>query len=185
MTGERKALFLDRDGVINVDYGYVHTPERTDFIEGIFELCRLAGEYNYLVIVVTNQAGIARGYYSETEFIAYMDWMRRAFSDQGAPLDAVYYCPHHPEEGIGSYKCTCLCRKPNPGMLIAARDEFDLDLSLSILVGDKPSDIEAGCAAGVGKCFLIEAIATQNSRMSLSRTDLSMLTSALTAAKKS
>ena len=175
-----RALFLDRDGVINVDHGYVHTPERTEFIDGIFELCRLAGECGYRVIVVTNQAGIARGYYSEKDFMSYMDWMRRVFDDHGAPLDAVYYCPHHPEEGLGDYKSVCDCRKPRPGMLMAARDALDLDLGRSILVGDKPSDVEAGKAAGVGQCYRIEAVAKSGSSgWRLSRADLSTIGAAL------
>ena len=100
MSG-RKALFLDRDGVINVDHGYVCTPERTEFIDGIFELCRAARQAGHLLVVVTNQAGIGRGYYSEQQFIDYMDWMRAEFEQRGTTLDAVYHCPHHPTHGVG------------------------------------------------------------------------------------
>jgi len=153
----RKALFLDRDGVINVDHGYVCTPERTDFIDGIFDLCRAAKQRGYLIVVVTNQAGIARGYYSEQDFITYMDWMRGVFVEQGAPLDAVYYCPHHPTDGIGDYLQFCECRKPEPGMIRLAQRDLDLNLECCLLVGDKSSDIEAGQAVGVGSCFMVTA----------------------------
>lgn len=166
MTG-RRALFLDKDGVINVDHGYVCTPERTDFIEGIFELCRAATAHGYLNVVVTNQAGIARGHYTEQEFLAYMEWVRGEFRKHGAQLDAVYYCPHHPEHGIGKYLQDCDCRKPKPGMILAAQKELDLDLANSLLLGDKSSDLEAGRAAGVGRC--IEVHVVQNGNFAHSR----------------
>ncbi|HKV65503.1 MAG TPA: HAD family hydrolase [Rhodanobacteraceae bacterium] len=149
----RRALFLDKDGVINVDHGYVCTPERTDFIDGIFEMCRAATQRGYLNVVVTNQAGIARGYYSEQDFTAYMDWMRDAFRLRDAQLDAVYYCPHHPVHGMGEYLRDCDCRKPKPGMIASAARDLDIELSKSILLGDTASDIEAGKAAGVGRCL--------------------------------
>lgn len=168
----RKALFLDRDGVINVDHGYVCTPERTDFIDGIFDLCRAATQRGYLIVVVTNQAGIARGYYSEQEFLGYMDWMRRVFAEQGIPLDSVYYCPHHPTDGIGDYLCVCECRKPEPGMILAAQRDLGIDLKRSVLVGDKPSDLQAGDAAGVGTCIGVHATSHPgSSRMMLDAAD--------------
>lgn len=151
---KRKALFLDRDGVVNVDYGYVHAPEECVFVDGIFDLVRLANATDYQVVVVTNQAGIGRGYFSEAQFLAFMDWMREAFIGQGARIDRVYFCPHHAEAGVGAYKQACSCRKPQPGMLIAAQRELDLDLASSIIVGDKLSDLEAGARAGVGRRFL-------------------------------
>lgn len=154
----RKALFLDRDGVINVDHGYVCTPERTEFIDGIFNLCRAAKQRGYLIVVVTNQAGIARGYYSEQDFLIYMDWMRSVFVEHDAPLDAVYYCPHHPTDGIGSYLRACECRKPEPGMILAAQRDLGIDLKQSVLVGDKPSDLQAGEAAGLGTCVGVHAV---------------------------
>lgn len=151
----RRALFLDRDGVINVDHGYVWTPERTDFIDGIFEVIRDARARDYLVIVVTNQAGIARGYYTEAQFKTYMAWVEREMEARGAALDAVYYCPHHPTAGTGAYRRICECRKPAPGMLLRAQREHGLDLSASILIGDKVSDIEAASSAGVGVPLLL------------------------------
>lgn len=151
----RRALLLDKDGVINVDHGYVCTPERTDFVEGIFDLCRSATTHGRLVVVVTNQAGIARGHYTEREFLDYMDWVRSEFRKHDAQIDAVYYCPHHPVHGLGRYHVDCDCRKPKPGMIIAARCDLDLDLQDSIIVGDKLSDMQAGAAAGVGRCFRV------------------------------
>lgn len=145
----RPALFLDRDGVINVDHGYVHRPEEFEFFEGIFELVAAAKRAGYLVIVVTNQAGIGRGYYSEADFHALTDWMKARFSERGCQIDAVYFCPYHPEHGIGQYRRDSDCRKPAPGMLLQAQREWDIDMQRSILVGDKPSDMAAGRAAGV------------------------------------
>jgi len=152
----QRALFLDKDGVINVDHGYVCTPERTEFIDGIFELCRAATQRGYLNVVVTNQAGIARGYYTEAEFLAYMDWVRGEFRTRGAQLDAVYYCPHHPVHGIGEYRRDCDCRKPKPGMLLAAVRELAIDPAQSALIGDSASDVEAAEAAGIGCILLLQ-----------------------------
>lgn len=150
MTNKRYALFLDRDGVINVDHGYVHHPDHFEFVEGIFELCRKAIENKYLLIVVTNQAGIGRGYYTEKEFHELTDWMCQEFLTEGIKIERVYFCPFHPEHGIGVYKQESVFRKPGPGMLLEAAKEYDIDLSVSLLVGDKETDIQAGLAAGVG-----------------------------------
>lgn len=146
----RPALFLDRDGVINVDHAYVSKREEFEFIDGIFDVCREAKRLGYLLFVITNQAGIARGYYSEQDFLDLTSWMKCVFLSEACALDAVYYSPFHPEHGIGEYKKDSYCRKPNPGMIIQATREFDVDLGRSVLVGDKATDIEAGVAAGVG-----------------------------------
>lgn len=151
----RRALFLDKDGVINVDHGYVCSPERTEFIDGIFELCRTATRQGYLNVVVTNQAGIARGYYTEQDFLAYMDWVRGEFHKNDAQLDAVYYCPHHPVHGRGVYLRDCVCRKPNPGMILDAACDLGVDLERSALIGDSESDVRAGGTAGIGHIFLL------------------------------
>lgn len=164
----RRALLLDKDGVINVDHGYVCTPERTDFIEGIFDLCRSATTRGWLVVVVTNQAGIARGHYTERQFLDYMDWVRSEFRKHGAQIDAVYYCPHHPVHGLGKYHVDCDCRKPKPGMILAAQRDLGLDLAGSVFVGDNVSDMAAGAAAGVGACVNVQAgAATQHDRAAL------------------
>ena len=150
MTNKRRALFLDRDGVINVDHGYVYRQEQFEFIDGIFDLCRKAAELNYLVFVTTNQAGIGRGYYTEQQFHELTDWMCQEFLAQGVRIEKVYFCPFHPEHGLGEYKRESIFRKPGPGMILEAAREYALDLAASVLVGDKKTDIEAGITAGVG-----------------------------------
>jgi D-glycero-D-manno-heptose 1,7-bisphosphate phosphatase len=150
----RRALFLDRDGVINVDHGYVSRTVNFEFIDGIFELCRRAKTLEYLILVVTNQAGIGRGHYSERDFLELTRWMCGVFRDRGASIDKVYFCPYHPEHGIGNYRIDSPLRKPAPGMILQAANEFDIDLNQSVLVGDNDSDIQAGIAAGVGRNLL-------------------------------
>ena len=144
-------FFLGRDGVINHDDGYTSKVETFRFIDGIFDLCRAAAQRGYLLIVVTNQAGIGRGYYSTEEFLALTTWMRERFAAEGVALTDVLYCPYHPEHGIGHYKMDSLDRKPNPGMLLRAANIFGIDLAQSIMIGDKDSDMQAGSNAGVGK----------------------------------
>ncbi len=150
----RPALFLDRDGVINVDHAYVCNQENFEFIDGIFELCRFARQLGYLIFVVTNQAGIGRGYYTERDFLTLTEWMCGVFKTQGAVIDKVYFCPFHPEYGVGRYKRESTFRKPGPGMILQAIEEFGIDIKRSVLVGDKGSDIAAGLAAGLG-CNLL------------------------------
>lgn len=146
---KRPALFLDRDGVINVDYGYVFKPERFHFIDGIFELVATANRLHYVVVVITNQAGIGRGYYTESDFHIVTDWMLSQFQKHGASIDAVYFCPHHPEAGIGQYRQESNMRKPAPGMLLKAAVDLNIDFKTSIMIGDKDSDMQAGQAADV------------------------------------
>lgn len=148
---KNRALLLDRDGVINVDQRYVHRIEDFEFIDGIFELCRHAQALGYRLAVVTNQAGIARGYYTEAQFKRLTSWMLEQFAVRDVRLDRVYYCPYHPTAGIGEYRRDSFDRKPNPGMIYRAQAELDLDLAASVLIGDKDSDIAAGRAAGVGR----------------------------------
>ncbi len=156
----RSALFLDRDGVINVDHAYVCKKENFEFVDGIFELCRSAKELGFLICVVTNQAGIGRGFYTEKDFIELTDWMRSVFREEGSEIDKVYFCPSHPEYGVGEYKTDSPFRKPGPGMILQASQELDIDLAKSILVGDKESDILAGVAAGVGCNLLYRALSS-------------------------
>lgn len=151
-----KALFLDRDGVINIDRGHVYLREQFEFVPGIFDLCRRFLQDGYLILVVTNQAGIAKGIYSEEDFQKLTSWMVQQFNHEGITITKVYYCPHHPEiDG------NCECRKPEPGMLLQAIKEFDLDIKTCILIGDKESDIEAGRRAGIPDLNLI--LVTQSS----------------------
>lgn len=151
----KKALFLDRDGIINEDGHYVHKIEDFHFAEGIFDFCRAAKKKGYLLIVFTNQSGIARGYYTEDDFLILTQWMCGEFIRQGVPIDQVYYCPYHPEKGIGKYKKESFERKPNPGMILRARDAYNISLKDSVVLGDKDSDTDAGRNAGVGTLLLL------------------------------
>lgn len=146
----RSAIFLDRDGVINTNHGYVHKRECFDFIEGIFDVARCAHQQECKIVVITNQAGIARGYYTEKDFHHLTDWMYKQFSAEGVTIDRVYFSPYHPTAGIGKYLKDDFYRKPHSGMILQAQAELDLDLANSVLIGDKASDIQAGIAAGVG-----------------------------------
>jgi len=141
-----KALFLDRDGVINVDYDYVHKIEEFDFFDGVFETCREFIRNGYLIVVITNQSGISRGRYSEEDFSVLTNWMKDEFAENGVRLSAVHHCPHHPD-----ITGDCSCRKPKAGMIDRACEELDIDPTKSVLVGDHERDIEAGINAGI-KC---------------------------------
>jgi D-glycero-D-manno-heptose 1,7-bisphosphate phosphatase len=144
-----KALFLDRDGVINLDNSYVCTPEDFCFMDGIIETLMYFQDKGYLLIIITNQSGIGRGYYTEARFHTLTEWMLRQFAEAGVHITKVYFSPYHPEHGLGKYKRDSFCRKPNPGMIVVAQKEFGIDLGKSLLVGDRESDIEAGINAGV------------------------------------
>jgi len=156
----RPALFLDRDGVINVDHGYVHRVEHFEFVDGVFELARAAAVRAMPVVVVTNQAGIGRGYYAEDDFLRLTDWMRDRFAERDAPIAAVYHCPYHPEHGLGDWRRDSFDRKPNPGMLLQARDALGLDLARSVMLGDTDGDMLAAQRAGVlTRCLLVHGAA--------------------------
>lgn len=149
------ALFLDRDGVINHEVGYLYRPEDVRWVDGIFALARTAREMGFKIVVVTNQSGIARGYYTTGQFEELMTWMRARFEAECAPLDAVYHCPFHPEHGVGEWKREHEDRKPGPGMLLRAGRDLGLDLSRSVLVGDRCADLQAAAAAGLRQAFLV------------------------------
>ena len=144
----RAAVFLDRDGTINVEKEYLHRPEEFEFVPGAPEAIRLLNDAGFLVIVVTNQSGVARGYYDEAAVHRLHRFVDNELATSGASVDAYYLCPHHPRHGIGPYRTDCACRKPLPGMLIAAAEDLDIDLARSWIIGDKGSDVEAGRAAG-------------------------------------
>jgi D-glycero-D-manno-heptose 1,7-bisphosphate phosphatase len=150
------ALFLDRDGVINVDHGYVHRPDQFEFVSGIFELARFwTNELRRPIIVVTNQSGIGRGYFDERAYADLTRWMCDRFAAERAAIARVYHCPYHPEHGIGAYRRDHPWRKPNPGMIVQAASDLGLDLARSAIIGDTRSDIEAGAAAGIGLRILV------------------------------
>lgn len=151
----KRAVFLDRDGVINVDHGYVHDEHAFEFVDGVFEATKLLQDMGYMLVLVTNQSGIARGMFSEDRFLSLTQWMDWNFVDHGVEFDGFYYCPHHAEHGIDKYKQDCDCRKPKPGMFISARDFLNIDMANSVMVGDKAEDMMAAEAAGVGSKILV------------------------------
>jgi len=148
----RRALFLDRDGVINIDHGYVGRVERFEWVEGILDFIREARNRGYVPIVITNQSGIGRGYYSEEDFEEVTRHMLARMNAEGIPMERsqVFHCPHAPE-------AECACRKPEPGMFLEAIRRFGIDPASSWMIGDKPSDIEAARRAGVGHRILVRS----------------------------
>ena len=154
MSAPVPALFLDRDGIVNVDHGYVHRIEDFEFVPGIFDLLRTAHAAGRRLVIVTNQSGIARGRYGEADYQRLTAWMQARFIEAGAPLAGVWHCPHLPG-APAPYGLDCDCRKPAPGLILAARDALGLDLAGSILVGDKARDVESARRAGVGRAWLV------------------------------
>ena len=142
----KRALFLDRDGVINQDLGYVYKPEDCHFMDGVDPLLQAAKAKDYLIIIITNQAGIGRGYYTEEGFHQFMGWMNEQLHHQ---IDAVYFCPFHAEHGIGKYKQHSLDRKPEPGMLLKAFEDHGIDPGQSLMIGDREKDMMAASKAGI------------------------------------
>jgi D-glycero-D-manno-heptose 1,7-bisphosphate phosphatase len=145
---KRRAIFLDRDGTINVEREFLHRPAEFEFIPGAPQAIRLLNDAGFLVIVVTNQSGVARGYYDESAIIRLHRHLDAELARFGAAIDGYYFCPHHPEYSTGSHGKSCACRKPQAGMLLKAANDFPLDLASSYLIGDKLADVEAGLNAG-------------------------------------
>ncbi|MGB0370703.1 MAG: D-glycero-beta-D-manno-heptose 1,7-bisphosphate 7-phosphatase [Opitutales bacterium] len=145
----RPAAFLDRDGVLNLDSGYVSKPEDFEWVDGAKEAVKLLNDAGYLVVLITNQSGIGRGYYSEKSFFVLMNWVQGELARCGAHLDAVYFCPYHAEHGIGEYKKESLRRKPNPGMILDALEEWPIEKHGCFFIGDRDSDRKAAESAGV------------------------------------
>ena len=154
-TQDLKVLFLDRDGVINLDHGYTYKIDQFEFIDGVFDACKMFADAGYQIIVITNQSGIARGYYTEDDFWDLTEWMLQQFNQQGIEILDVYFCPHHPTSGNPPYKQECECRKPEPGMLLQAFKKYPISSQDSILVGDKQSDMEVAINANVGEKYLV------------------------------
>jgi D-glycero-D-manno-heptose 1,7-bisphosphate phosphatase len=144
--GKRPAAFLDRDGVLNVDSGYVHRPDQLEWIASAGKAVRLLNEAGYYVFIVTNQSGIARGYFDVAAMHKFHAHMQEVLRAQGAHIDAFYYCPHHPEGTVQELAVRCHCRKPEPGMLEQAAREWSIDLDRSFLIGDKDVDMAAAAA---------------------------------------
>lgn len=144
-----KAVFFDRDGVLNVDVAYLYKIEDLRWIEGAREAVAYLTQQGYKIFIVTNQSGIARGYYTVEQMERLHSYMQQEIAAYGGRIDRIYYCPHHPEGSVAQYSCTCSCRKPKPGMLLQAFAEYDIDKEQSFLIGDGKRDVEAAEAAGV------------------------------------
>ena len=149
MPTARPALFLDRDGVINVDHSYVFRREDFEWVDGAQAVIRRFNDMGWWVFVVTNQSGIARGYYTEEQMQALHDWMSAELGATGAHIDRIYHCPFHEDGTIPRYTRDSYDRKPRPGMLIRAMTDFPVIKERSLLIGDKQADLEAARAAGV------------------------------------
>jgi D-glycero-D-manno-heptose 1,7-bisphosphate phosphatase len=145
----RPAAFLDRDGVLNIDFGYVHRPDQFHWVQGAQAAIKALNEAGYLVVVVTNQAGVARGYYGEADIRRLHEWINSELRPLGAHIDAFYHCPHHPDGAVPAYALACNSRKPAPGMLLRAMREWPIRRDGTFIIGDKDSDIEAGRRAGI------------------------------------
>lgn len=153
----RKAAFLDRDGVINKDKAYVHRWEDFEFVPGAIEGMQMLQDAGYSLVIVTNQSGLARGYYTEAEYLALTEALHQHLEVHGVKLDGVYHCPHHPKGTVHALAVDCDCRKPAPGMLVQAARELGLSLPDSLLIGDKPSDIEAARSAGLRHAYSVDS----------------------------
>ena len=145
-----KALFIDRDGIINQDFGYVSSVEDFKFTDGIFELLACFARAGYILIVVTNQSGIGRGYYNQSDFELLTKWMIERFAERKIKIKDVFFCPHAPED-------QCRCRKPNTGMIESAVIAHNIDLSRSWMIGDKLSDVQLARNSGISKAIFIGA----------------------------
>ena len=142
MTKDSKAIFLDRDGVINEEISYLSNPDDFKFIEGSIEALKLLKKLGYLLIIITNQAGIARGYFTENTLKSIHNKMIQILNQNNVELDGIFFCPHHP-----NFTGPCDCRKPNPGMILQAKDKYNINLRESFMVGDTLNDIKTGLAA--------------------------------------
>ena len=136
-----KAIFLDRDGTINVDKDYLYKIEDFEYVPGAVDGLKKLYDAGYLLIVITNQSGIARGYYKEEDYFSLDEWMKADLLSKGVKIAATYYCPHHPEAKIEKYKCDCKCRKPGTELFWRAQKDFDIDMSKSFAIGDKKRDL--------------------------------------------
>lgn len=157
MFPKAKAAFIDRDGVINEERGYVHRIDDFVLLPNVVEGLKLLIQAGYLLIMVTNQAGIARGYYDQAAMDLLHNHLHKQLARYDVKFEAIYFCPHHPQGHVKSLAIKCDCRKPSPGMLFQAAKDFNLDLAASVLIGDKVSDILAGKRAGVGFTAIVES----------------------------
>ncbi len=167
MISMNKAVFLDRDGTINVDKGYVYKVEDFYIIDGVLESIKILNKAGYNVIIITNQSGVARGYYSEEDVIYLHKYIKMLFNQYDVHIDDFYYCPHHPILGVGKYKFECNCRKPKSGLIERGIKNFNIDVNKSWMIGDKESDVIAGINAGLRSILLCELPKKENEFISL------------------
>lgn len=159
----RPAVFLDRDGTVNVEVHYLSQPEQLELLPTIAEAIGRLNVMGIAVVVVTNQAGIARGYFPEHRLQVIHDRLRQMLATSGARIDGIYYCPHHPTSGLGSYKVDCDCRKPKAGMLNQAARDLRIDLSRSLMIGDRETDLQAGKNAGCQTALVLTGYGPETS----------------------
>ncbi|SFM05390.1 D-glycero-alpha-D-manno-heptose-1,7-bisphosphate 7-phosphatase [Pelosinus propionicus] len=156
MIDKKPAVFFDRDGVLNVDHGYTFRKQDLEWMAGAVQTIRFFNENNYQVFVITNQSGIARGYYTEDDVMLFHEFMNNELHKKGAHIDAFYYCPHHLDGTVPKYQKACTCRKPAPGMIRRACQVWSVDIENSFVIGDRSSDMEAAESAGM-RGFLFES----------------------------
>lgn len=162
------AIFLDRDGVLNIDSGYVYRAQDFQWIDGAMQAIKSFNDVGYLVFVVTNQSGVARGYYTEQDVQKLHKWMNTQLAKEKAHIDAFYYCPHYHESELEEYRKVCQCRKPMPGLIQQAMREWSVDKNKSYLIGDKDTDLQAAAAAEIqGYLFTEENLFTFASKIGL------------------
>lgn len=166
-----KTIFLDRDGTINEEVKYLYRPEDLKLLDGVPEAVRMFNRAGFRVIVITNQAGVGRGYYSEADVEKLHGYLNQRLEKESAHIDAFYYCPHHPEHGIGSYKKACQCRKPGIGMFLAAEKDYFVDKGHSYMIGDKLIDAEAGHNYGITSLLVGTGYGRECHRQSQERLD--------------
>jgi D-glycero-D-manno-heptose 1,7-bisphosphate phosphatase len=152
---KRKAVFIDRDGTISDEVGYVNHPSRLRVLPGSAEAIRMLNENDWLAVVITNQSGVARGYFTEAVLAETNEVMGRELAAAGARINGLYYCPHHPSAGVAPYRQECDCRKPKPGLIHRAADELDIDLPQSWMIGDRYGDVALGHAAGIRSALVL------------------------------
>lgn len=168
----RPAIFLDRDGTVIQEVDFLLKEEDVALLPGAAEAIRLCRTRGYLVIVVTNQSAVARGLITESDLAKINKRMEELLAAEGATVDALYYCPHHPDEGLGPYRRDCECRKPRPGMLLQAAAEHEIDLHSSVMVGDSLRDVEAGHRAGCEAALVLTGYGEEQQGTAFAQDDL-------------
>ncbi len=157
MANKVPAVFLDRDGTLNIDHGYVQEIDNFQFIDGAIEALQTLKKMGFTLVLITNQSGIARGMFTEDQFMQLTEWMDWSLADRDVDLDGIYFCPHLSDAPVEAYRQQCDCRKPQPGMLLLAQKHLNIDMAASYMVGDKTKDMLAGAAAGVGTKVLVRS----------------------------